>query len=328
MTRKEFIEVSRTMSGKDYVSRVLYSLKELYSNQPEKKMPVIWVEVAGCGGNTISLLNAVGPDLNQILINLIDLRFHNTLMWQEGDAALDALYKTVQILEGFILIVEGAISIRDQGRFNFVAVKDGKLITGAAVVSRIALRARYIMAVGSCASFGGPTAARPNPSGSMGVGKFLGRKVINVSGCPAHPDWIIGTLAHLLLFGEPEVDEFGRPTLFYGETVHTRCTRRSFFDQRVFARKLGDSECMFLLGCKGPLTHADCPQRQWNCYQSWPVKANTPCIGCTEPAFPDGMEPFFKPPFALGERQDHEGPGGPVKGQLEMPSSANGKRGE
>jgi hydrogenase small subunit len=93
--------------------------------------------------------------------------------------------------------------------------------------------------------------------------------------------------------------------MFYGETVHARCTRRSFFEQRVFAKRLGDPECMFEMGCKGPITHADCPQRQWNCYQSWPVKGNTPCIGCTEPTFPDGMEPFSRPPFRL---EEEEGP--------------------
>ena len=315
MTREEFYRVTRSLTGPEYLAQTLYSLRDLYRARPGQKIPVVWIEVGGCGGNTISLLNAVGPDLNQILGNLIDLRFQNTLMWAEDDEALRILKRTTENPQGFLLLVEGAIARRDQGKYNFVAIGNRKILTGASLVPEIAPRALNIIAVGTCASFGGPTAASPNPSDSVGVGNFLGRKVINVSGCPAHPDWIVGTLAHLLLFGEPEVDEFGRPLLFYGETVHRRCTRRSFFDRRLFAQKLGDTECMFKLGCKGPLTHADCPQRQWNCYVNWPVKANTPCIGCTEPIYPDGMEPFFQPPFPLeeegGSEEDKERGGRP-----------------
>jgi len=52
---------------------------------------------------------------------------------------------------------------------------------------------------------------------------------------------------------------------------------------------------MYKIGCKGPTTFADCPKRQWNSeHLSWPVKANTPCIGCTSPEFPDGDMPFFE----------------------------------
>jgi hydrogenase small subunit len=299
MTREEFANASRSLTGTMYLSKVLYSLDNLYQAQPDKKMPVIWLEVSGCGGNTISMLNAVGPNLNQILQGLIDLRFQNTLMWAEDNEAWTILDRTIEDPNGFLLIIEGAISTLGQGKLCIVAVKDNTIITGSQLITRIAPRARYVMAVGTCACFGGPSAAKPNPSKSVGVGEFLQRTVINVSGCPAHPDWIIGTLAHLLLFGEPEVDQYGRPVIFYGETVHRRCTRRSFFDQRIFAKELGDPECMFELGCKGPLTHADCPERQWNSYLNWPVKANTPCIGCTEPTYPDGMEPFFEPPFPL-----------------------------
>ena len=305
MTREEFIRNRQTMNGAEFVSTTLYHLQDLYYHRQQPKMPVVWVEVSGCGGNTISLLNALGPDLVQVLQGLIELRFSNTLMFAEGDEALQVLHEATSSPRGFLLVVEGAIAQGAQGRFNFIAIENQRPITGASLIAELAPRARQIIAVGTCASFGGPSAARPNPTGCVGTSQFLGRKVINVSGCPAHPDWIIGTLAHLLLFGDPEVDEHGRPMLFYGETVHLRCTRRSFFDQRIFAKQLGDPECMFELGCKGPITHADCPERQWNSYLNWPVKANTPCIGCTEPTFPDGMSPFNKPPFAL----DRDSPG-------------------
>jgi len=51
---------------------------------------------------------------------------------------------------------------------------------------------------------------------------------------------------------------------------------------------------MFKLGCRGPVTKADCPTRKWNEYVNWPVGDNTPCIGCAQAFFPDGMEPFVR----------------------------------
>jgi hydrogenase small subunit len=93
----------------------------------------------------------------------------------------------------------------------------------------------------------------------------------------------------------PELDRYQRPTLFYGQTIHAGCQRRSYFDNGVFAKNLGDPECMFSLGCMGPITGADCPNRMWNDHLSWPVKASTPCIGCTKSGFPDRSTPFYTP---------------------------------
>jgi len=115
-----------------------------------------------------------------------------------------------------------------------------------------------------------------------------------VPGCPGHPDWITGTIASLIYFGKPELDADNRPKVFYGITIHDRCSRRSFFDNGIFAKALGDVECMFKLGCRGPVTKTDCPTRQWNGYVNWPIKDNTPCIGCAQERFPDGMEPFVR----------------------------------
>ncbi|MDD2422438.1 MAG: Ni/Fe hydrogenase, partial [Heliobacteriaceae bacterium] len=84
-----------------------------------------------------------------------------------------------------------------------------------------------------------------------------------------------------------------RPLLFYSTLIHDRCPRRSFFDRGIFAEKLGDKTCMFKLGCRGPVTRTDCPVRQWNAYVNWPVKDDTPCIGCAQFGFPDRMEPFI-----------------------------------
>ncbi|MDT8901574.1 hydrogenase small subunit [Anaeroselena agilis] len=260
------------------------------------RLPVVWLETSDSGDNNIAFMNTTSPYLNRVFTDMIELLYSNTFMAAQGEDALALLEAAITRYRGrFTLVVEGAVPTADGGLYSVIAVTRRGPVTALEAVRRLGKAARYVVAAGTCASFGGASAAAPNPTGAVGVSQVLGRPVINVSGCPVNPDWLVGTLAHLLLYGEPELDEFGRPRLFYGATVHRHCQRRSYFDQKEFAEKLGDKECMFSLGCAGPRTGADCPYRQWINHVSWPVKANTPCIGCTNPDFPDGSSPFFTP---------------------------------
>lgn len=113
-----------------------------------------------------------------------------------------------------------------------------------------------------------------------------------IPGCPANPQWVIETLGYLAVAGNINLDSDGRPTAYYGELIHDRCPRRRFFDAGVFAEKYGDEECMFLLGCRGPVTYAYCPVSRWNNSDNWPIGDNTTCIGCAAAGFPDKMQPF------------------------------------
>jgi hydrogenase small subunit len=146
--------------------------------------------------------------------------------------------------------------------------------------------------------------------------------VVAIPGCPVHPDWIVGTIAYILANKAlPPLDANNRPTMFFGQMLHDICPRRATFnstygtrhnqgtscltchsntDSGVYSpRQLGTLGCMYALGCKGPKTHCDCPSRKWNgpgANQpgvSWCNLAGAPCIGCTEPTFPDGMSPFY-----------------------------------
>jgi hydrogenase small subunit len=256
------------------------------------KPPLIWLEANACSGDSISMLNTVDPQLGQVLCSLLEIRYWNALMPDQGEAARNNLMQTAA-QPGFFLIVEGAIATAAAGGYTIPFTIGNYRLSSLELVRWLAPKAKYILAVGTCATFGGPSAARPNPSASKGVRDVITESVINVSGCPINPDWVIGTLAHLLLLGRPEVDRDQRPTLFYGQTNHSICQRRSFFDKKIFAKQLGDSSCMFNLGCMGPITGADCAYRLWNNHLNWPVKAGTPCIGCTNPGFPDQSMPFF-----------------------------------
>lgn len=277
---------------KDNTARRIIKLsnEKLLSNP--QKLNLIWLEATGCSGNIISLLNANNPDIIYFLKNMVNMTYNNSLMSADGEDAFQKFLDTLST--EFILVVEGAVSTKNNGLYTITARHNGKLVTAMDAVKMAAEKAKYIVAVGTCASFGGPSAANPNPSGSMSVSEFLNKSVIKVPGCPSHPDWVIGTISHLLAFGVPELDSIGRPIMFYGITIHDRCTRRSYFDNGDFAKKLGDKECMFKIGCRGPVTKTDCPIRQWNGYVNWPVEDNTPCIGCAQEHFPDGMEPFIK----------------------------------
>lgn len=267
------------------------TLDKIRSNRLEK-VNLIWIEACGCAGDIIALLDGNNPDMPYFFSEMVNMTYNNSLMGAEGQKAFEKFLETLDT--EFILVVEGAVTVRDNGIYDIIAEYNGKSISASEAISLASGKAKYILAIGTCAAYGGISAAKPNPSMSMSLQEFLGKEVIRVPGCPANPQWITSTIAHLISYGIPELDSEGRPKFLYGETIHTNCERRSYFDKQIFAEKLGDKECMYRLGCKGPMTRADCPIVRWNDGTNWPVGDNTPCIGCASKGFPDENEPFIK----------------------------------
>lgn len=294
MNRREFLKLilKGALLG-NFISLITPKLEEALAQGKINKLPIIMIETGTCTGDSISFDNIWTPSLSDVFNNITEWRYDWTLMQNQGDSAQQVLLDTENSDQGFVLLVQGSMIQQDNGSYNHVALENGKLITGVEMVRRLGLKAKYVVAIGHCATYGGPVAGYPNPTKSTGVQNILPeRRVINVSGCPAHPDWIMGTLLHLALYGEPELEKFGRPKMFYGETIHNNCPRRRYYDQGVFATNVGQKECLYRVGCKGPVTYADCPIRRWNDRYNWPIGCNSPCIGCTEPGYPDLMEPF------------------------------------
>jgi hydrogenase small subunit len=260
------------------------------------KPPVIWLQGQGCTGCSVSLLNSIYyMTIDQLLINTIDLRFHPTVMAAAGELAVGAANDCPN---GYVLVIEGAIP--DGANGDYCHIWEDMTMLDA--VELFAQDAGAILAVGTCACYGGMSAGSPNPTGAKGVGAVLGdieTPVINIPGCPSHPDWIVGTVAALLAGETPELDEEGRPKEFFDTEVHKRCPNRALGDGQ--AKVLSDPGCLSALGCRGQQTHADCPLRKWNAGGqgesgvNWCVGARNPCQGCTEPNFPDGMSPFYHP---------------------------------
>jgi hydrogenase small subunit len=295
LSRREFIQLCMSATlGMSLTEHLIPIMHNAIAQSKTVKAPVIWLELGSCTGNSVSLENAINPSMEQLLSEILDVRYHWLLNVAQGDDITKAIEDTVEKEAGnFWLIVEGSVMTADNGRYNEIFMRNNKMVTGMEAVMEIAAKAKYVISVGDCAAFGGPSAAFPNPGGAKGVWEVVKRQVINISGCPAHPDWMSGTFTHLLLYGVPELDSYNRPLLFFGKTIHDLCQRRQQFEDGIFADFPGGTGCLYRVGCKGPVTHADCPLRQWNHGVNWPVKAGAPCIGCASPQFPDGMMPFY-----------------------------------
>jgi len=281
ITRRDFMRYVSLSAVALGLSRVQLDRLGRVLASPSKP-PVLWLHGASCTGCSVSLLNAVNPTVDQLLVQSISLRYHPTLMAASGDAAVAAARSTAD-QEPFILVVEGAIPTAYDGRCCIVWDEGGREVSMAEAVETLAQRARYVVAVGTCASFGG-IPARSDLAGAQSLGQFLGRGTINIPGCPAHPDWIIGTLARLLSCEVPALDNLNRPVAYYTpQVIHERCPRRGTGEAHRFGE---NGRCLEELGCRGPRSHADCDTRRWNNGRNWCIGVNGLCVGCTEPAFP------------------------------------------
>jgi len=246
---------------------------------------ILWLQGSACTGCSVSLLNHISPsapvDIADLLINHVNLAYHNTAMAAVAETGLQAL-EAAYAKGGYILAVEGGVPTAFGGHTCIAWTKDGEDVTFQEAVTMLSARASNILCIGTCASWGGIAAAPPNPTAVRGVGTATGRKTINIGGCPPHPDWIVWTISNLLLGTLGELDDKGRPKRLYSRSVHERCPRKETSPATVYGQ---DLRCLKKLMCVGPKTRANCPVIGWNNRANWCADANSPCIGCTEPNF-------------------------------------------
>jgi hydrogenase small subunit len=266
--------------------------------QSAKRPSVIWLHYQECTGCSESLLRAEHPTLEKLILDTISLDYHETLMAAAGHQAEAARKSAMAANKGkYVLVVEGAIPTKDNGIYCKVGGR-----TAVDIVKECAADAAAVIAIGSCASWGGMPSTGPNPTGSSGVSKVLGKPVLSIPGCPPNPYNFLATVVHFLTFGSlPALDPLGRPLFAYGRIVHENCERRAHFDAGRFALEFGDEGhrkgyCLYKLGCKGPETYANCSTIGFGDVggSNWPVGCGHPCIGCTE----QGIV-FTKPIHAL-----------------------------
>ena len=263
---------------------------------PVQRPPVVWLHFADCTGCSESILRTQYPYPDDLVLEIISLEYHETVMAAAGQQAEDQLQATLKKYPGkFICVVEGSIATRFNGAYGKIGGR-----TFLEIAKEVIPKAAATIALGTCASFGGIPAAKPNPGGYKGVGDALGIKTLNIPGCPPNPVNFIGTVVNYLLLGKlPDLDDLGRPLFAYGKTIHDQCPRRAHFENEEFVIDFGSEEaalgyCLYKLGCRGPETFNNCPVAKFNNGTSWPVEAGHPCIGCSQPEFWDMLSPFYQ----------------------------------
>ncbi|RXJ83940.1 Ni/Fe hydrogenase [Arcobacter cloacae] len=247
----------------------------------EKKPTVVWFSAITCNGNTHSLLSSNSSRF-ELFLKSFDFIYHGSLTI---DKSLEDIIKNQEEID--FLLVEGAISSNEK---IFTTSNDST----KNILEKLVQKSKYLIAVGSCASFGGIHAKFTQNDDVCGLKdaiedenkKKLKHPIINLSGCPVHPEWIFQTLFSLKNFKEISLDDEGRPRELYSTLAHHGCTRNEYFEWKVegnFGQKEG---CLFYnQGCRAPMTHSSCNKILWNDINS-KTRAGMPCIGCTEVDFP------------------------------------------
>lgn len=265
---------------------------------------VIWVSVQECTGCSESILRSFEPTLEALIFDQLSLDYHHVLQAAAGTAAETARDDAIKRNYGkYVLIVDGGIPL---GQGGALSTTGGK--SGLEIVRNAARGAALIVAVGTCATFGGIPAAAPNPTEAGGALDALREMiskgevkapVVNVPGCPPVPEVMTGVIVYFLTYGKvPPLDDLQRPIPFFGRTVHDDCPRRPFYDQGLYAQSFDDEGarkgyCLKDLGCKGPTTFNACTTVKWNQKTSFPMYSGHGCLGCAQPKFWDREGGFY-----------------------------------
>ena len=287
VSRRDFVRLC-TMAAAAVGLGPLAAERFLEAAERGLKPSVIWLQFQECTGCTESLLRPTHPGVADLILDLISLDYHETLFAAAGHQAEAARKQAMQAHAGkYVCIVEGAIPTKENGIYCMIGGR-----TAIDILQDVAGKAGAVIAIGSCASWGGIPSADPNPTGAVGAHEILkGQAVVNIPGCPANPYNLLGTVLQYATYGTlPALDAQGRPKFAYGSTIHEHCPRRAHFDAGRFAEKFGDEGhrlgyCLYKLGCKGPVTHANCSVQHFGeVVDAWPIGIGHPCFGCTEQA--------------------------------------------
>jgi hydrogenase small subunit len=296
ISRRSFLSYCRASSVMLGLSALdLLRLEELLADPAAPTL--LWLQGSGCTGCSVSFLNYIAATsagtetVADVLIKRVNLAFHQTVMDASGQTVVnvvDSVYAAASSGRKYYLVVEGGVPTAFGGNACLAWTRTtavGRIdVTLLDAVKTLSTRASGIISVGTCAAWGGISAAYPNLTGVKGVGDVTGKRTINIAGCPPHPDWIVWGIVRVLTNTVGSLDDFGRPEQLFPRSVHDRCPRKE--GERYASAYGQDGRCLKELGCLGPKCRAGCPSTGWNNGVNWCVDANTLCIGCTEPGFP------------------------------------------
>ena len=288
---------------------------------PMEKIYLFWLVGASCDGCTIAVTGATNPKVEHLLQGIVPglprvELIHTVVSTEVGPDWVHNLFMADrgELDAPFVIVFEGSVfdeTLSGSGYFMGLGEDpdNGRTITSAEWLRRMSQKAAAVVAIGTCATWGGIPGAEGNVTGAMGVMDFLGKDyrsvfgvpVVNIPGCSPVGDNFMETASAVLLFLQglaplPEFDELGRPAWIYGETVHRHCPRAGYYEEGVFAEEYGDKECLVELGCWGPVVQCNIAERGMvngigGCMQMGGI-----CIGCTMPGFPDKFSPMYSAP--------------------------------
>ena len=273
-------------------------------------MNLYWLQSGGCSGDTMSVLNYEG-NLFEFFSNIeIEVLWHpslSTISAKEHDVLIEKILRDEETLD--VLCIEGNVVCGPDGTGMFDTFRGRPK---KELIAALAKKARYIVAVGTCAAYGG--VGSYDEMEGVGLqfhhdkeGGFLGKEfrtkekkpVINLPGCPIHPkalENILNKLKHNL---EIPLTRNHTDADYYNFTVHQGCTRNEYHEYKIEEKDFAERGCMFFhMGCKGPTTLSPCNKYLWNEVNS-KTRAGVPCFGCTRPDFPQPY-PFFETQNIIG----------------------------
>jgi hydrogenase small subunit len=259
-----------------------------------KKPVMVWLEFQDCAGNTESMLRSSHPSIEDVVLDVLSLEYHETIMAGAGARAEAVLERVRTEHKGeYICVIEGAIPTADGGIYCTIGGR-----TALQIAQEMTADAALVLAVGACAWDGG--FITQGPTGAKGVQAAVNPKVlVNLGGCPHNSVNTAAALVHYLTFGSaPQLDQFKRPLFAYGHLIHDQCERRAHFDAGRYVQEWGDQGhrngwCLYKMGCKGPAATYNCPIVRWNDGTGWPIGAGHGCVACASPRFWDTMSPFY-----------------------------------
>lgn len=324
VTRRDFLKLCSFMGATAVATYFAGDIKQVFAEvakQNSGKVHLIWLPMGGDSGCTVSMLQASHPDLIDAVEDLsLSADFWQPLMTADYDLGwVSAGYTSedkahVPLMKAAfedapvdVLIVEGTPQLgtppgASPGDYCTIGEYNGKVVNAYELLQKLAAKASYVVAVGQCSAFGNIPAAKGNVTGAVPVtvalktaGVATKNPVINIPGCPAHPDWTLITLASVIQGFKPDLDELGRPKAFFSTIIHDNCPRRGAYDRGQFATAFDDPVgCLWKLGCKGPITYSSCALTKWNSGVGFCTDAGPMCWGCMHPNFPDPpTSPFF-----------------------------------
>ncbi len=311
VSRRDFLKAAALTGAGAFIAANKAEVVRAFEMAKENGVKLVWLQGQSCSACTVSLLQASDPELYDAIEELkVNIAFHQTIMQPFGDQAIEVL----ENIEPDVLVVEGAIPV-GMKEACLLGERNGQPVVFEEWVRELMAKTKVaVVGFGSCSTYGGIPAGKDgvgskydngSVTGAVGLYDFVkmygmpSAKLYLLPGCPGHPDWLMITLASLLLGVTPEVDEYYRPKAMFSRIIHDHCPRRGYYGKGQFAYSLDETDskyekCLYKVGCKAPFTYAACAETRWNGGINVCMNAGAPCIGCMDPGFPDNMSPFYE----------------------------------